>query len=282
VARDPDFAVAYCLLSTVHLELYFGGADHTPARRELAHAAIEAAARLQPDAGEVHLGLARYAYNVFRDYDRARAELDLARRTLPNSSEIYLLNGALDRRQARWAESVRNWERAVELDPRNVYVLENAAFTYKGLKRYDEARQLFARSIAVAPRNYNARTWLALMSVFERADNKPLRDEISAILNEDPQAAGKILEVMFLSALWDRDRTQATARWQRFLRKASRPKQTLPIRASGLSVSRLAPLTTRKLPEPHLPPPAPSQKSWCMINPNTLPRGPCSGTSMRL
>ena len=211
VARDPNFTVAFCLLSTVHLELYFGGADHTPARRESAHAAIEAAARLEPDAGEVHLGLARYAYNVFRDYDRARAELDLARRTLPNSSEIYLLKGALDRRQARWAESVRNWERAVELDPRNVYVLENAAFTYKGLKRYGEARQLFARSIAVAPRNYNARTWHALMSVFERADNKPLRDEISAILNEEPQAAAKILEVMFLSAMWDRD-GQATDR----------------------------------------------------------------------
>ena len=205
VARDPNFVVAYCLLSTVHLELYFGGADHTVARRELAHTAIQNAARLAPDAGEVHLGMARYVYNVFRDYDRARAELDLARRTLPNSSEIYLLKGALDRRQARWAESVRNWERAVELDPRNVYVLENAAFTYKGLKRYAEARQLFARSMAVAPRNYNARTWHALMSVFERADNKPLRDEISAILKEDPNAAAKILEVMFLSALWDRD-----------------------------------------------------------------------------
>ncbi len=120
VARDPQFVLAYCLLGQVHLDLYFTGYDHTPARRELANAAIQTAARLQPEAGEVHLELARYAYNVFLDYDRARAELELARSTLPNNAEIYLLSAALDRRQARWTESIRNWERAVELDPRNV------------------------------------------------------------------------------------------------------------------------------------------------------------------
>ena len=102
VRRDPDFLNAYCLLGQAHLFLYFEGFDHTPARRELAHVAIEKALRLKPDAGEAHLALARYSYHGFEDYDRARSELNLARRTLPNDPEVYLLTAFIDRRQGRW------------------------------------------------------------------------------------------------------------------------------------------------------------------------------------
>src|SRR6478672_8284499 len=72
VARDPQFALAYCLLGRVHLTLFNWGYDHRSARRELANAAIQNAFRLQPEAGEVHLALARYAYYGFLDYDLAR------------------------------------------------------------------------------------------------------------------------------------------------------------------------------------------------------------------
>src|SRR5438477_3751264 len=52
VARDPHFLLAWCLLSRVHCDIYFQGHDHTPARLELANAAVQTALRLQPDAGE--------------------------------------------------------------------------------------------------------------------------------------------------------------------------------------------------------------------------------------
>src|SRR6202011_2216381 len=39
VARDPHFMLAYCMLGRLHLTLFFGGYDHTPARRELANMA---------------------------------------------------------------------------------------------------------------------------------------------------------------------------------------------------------------------------------------------------
>ena len=93
----------------MHLTLFNWGYDHRSARRELANAAIQNAFRLQPEAGEVHLALARYAYYGFLDYDRARAELDLARRTLPNDVDVYFLSGLLDRRQGRWTEAARNF-----------------------------------------------------------------------------------------------------------------------------------------------------------------------------
>jgi len=55
VARDPHFLIAWCLLSRVHGEMYWQGHDHTPARLDLANAAVQTALRLQPDAGEAHL-----------------------------------------------------------------------------------------------------------------------------------------------------------------------------------------------------------------------------------
>ena len=89
VALDPRFLQAWCLLSRVHGAAYFKGHDRTPARLDLAKAAVEAALRLQPDAGEAHLALAIYYYNGFRDYGRARSELAIARRALPNSADVF-------------------------------------------------------------------------------------------------------------------------------------------------------------------------------------------------
>src|SRR5262249_13601497 len=124
VAHDPVFLLAWCLLARVHCDIYFQGYDHTPARLELASAAVQTALRLQPSAGEAHLALANYYYYGFRDYARARDELAIARRTLPNNAEVFLYTGYIARREGHWEEATRNLEQAVELDPRNVLTLQ--------------------------------------------------------------------------------------------------------------------------------------------------------------
>ena len=61
VKRDPSFFDAYCQLAWGHEQLYaVSGLDHTPARLALAEAAVQAATRLRPDAGETHLARASY------------------------------------------------------------------------------------------------------------------------------------------------------------------------------------------------------------------------------
>ena len=89
---------------------------------ELAKKAAEAALRLRPDLGEAHLELARYYFyaGVFTDdFDRARDELTIVRRTLPNNSEALALAGRIDSHQNRWDASLANFQKARELDPRN-------------------------------------------------------------------------------------------------------------------------------------------------------------------
>ena len=119
VARDPSFFKAYCLLASTHDRLYFLGHDHTPARLALAEAAIEAAFRLHPDAGEAHLARAQNLYRGYLDYDAALAELEIAAKTLPNNASVFELKGYIQRRQGKQEEAVRSLERAVDLDPRN-------------------------------------------------------------------------------------------------------------------------------------------------------------------
>ena len=99
VARDPSFFKAYCALARVHDQFYFFSLDHTPARLALAEAAVEKAFRIRPNAGEAHLARAHHLYNGYLDYDGALAELEIARRSLPNNPRIFALMGYIQRRQ---------------------------------------------------------------------------------------------------------------------------------------------------------------------------------------
>ena len=132
VKRDPSFFDAYCQLAYAHENLYaVWGSDHTPARLALAEAAVQAATRLRPDAAETHLARAQYLYYGLRDYAGALAELEIARRALPNDPRLFELTGYILRRRGQQEEGLRNLERAVELDPRNFYTLQQIALSYQ-------------------------------------------------------------------------------------------------------------------------------------------------------
>jgi tetratricopeptide (TPR) repeat protein len=102
----------------------------------------------------------------------------------------------MDHRQARWNEAIRNLERAVELDPRDLENLLVAGYNYDGLHRYADARRMYERAVAVAPHDYSVRIARAWLPLSEKADIRPLRAEIDAILREEPQAAPKIAEAI--------------------------------------------------------------------------------------
>jgi tetratricopeptide (TPR) repeat protein len=148
-----------------------------------------------------------YAYWGFFDYDRARAELELARRKLPNDADVYWITGLVDRRQGRWTEAVRNFDRAVELDPRNPEFLFEAARNYSVLRRYSESSELFGRMIAVAPHTWDPPVARAGLAFLERADVRPLRNELSAVLAKHPEAEKDPLwaESLFHCAMVERN-----------------------------------------------------------------------------
>ena len=208
VGRDPHFIQAWCLLSRVHGAAYFRGHDHTPARLGLANAAVQTALRLQPDAGEAHLALAIYYYNGFRDYGRARSELVIARRALPNSADVFRYTGMIDRREGHWDEATRNLERAIELDPRNVFTLNQLALAYGWQHRYADEVRTYDRALAIIPGDPVFRINLALVALDWRADIKPFQATLATLVAENP---GLPLDLDALdSALCERPATAAT------------------------------------------------------------------------
>ena len=210
VVRDPSFFRASCQLAFVHDALYFFGHDHTPARLALAEAAIQAASGLNPDAGELHLARAWNLYWGYLDYHGALAEVEVARRTLPNDPQILLLTGLIQRRQGHWEESTRSLERAAERDPRNFGVLQSIAGNYATLGRYAEQKRWLGRVLAVEPNDAATKLILASIDFEQRADTQPLHQTIDSVRATSPAAVPTIVsQWLTWAALAERDATAA-------------------------------------------------------------------------
>ncbi len=205
IARDPTFFLAYCRLAEVHDLIYFFGSDHTPARLALANTAIQTAQRLRPGSGEAHLALAEHLYRGYRDHEHALAELTLARRALPNNPQVLELTGFITRRQGRWEESTKDLMRALELDPRNLFFLQQMSFTYEYQRRYRDLAAVLDRALKLVPSDPDTRVARALIDLKEHADPTSVHAAIEAVVAEDPGTAKSIAEKWFYVALCERD-----------------------------------------------------------------------------
>ena len=206
VKRDPSFFDAYCQLAYAHESLYaVRASDHTPARLALAEAAVQAATRLRPDAAETHLARAQYLYNGLRDYAGALAELEIARRALPNDPRLFELTGYILRRRGQQEEGLRNLERAAELDPRNFDTVQQIALSYLNFWRYAEAIAALDRALAIVPDNVETRANRELWYMCWKGDTRPLRQTIDAILAQGPGAIATAADTWFFCALAERD-----------------------------------------------------------------------------
>jgi TolB-like protein/Tfp pilus assembly protein PilF len=205
VAYDPTFMLAYCELARAHEYAYHLGVDRTPARVALAEKARDAALRLGPDRGEPHLSAAWVAFHCYLDYETALREVAIARDKLPNDASVIALPAYIHRRQGHWEHCASDLERAVQLDPRNVWLLQDAAQTYQFERRFSEAAAAWDRTLAVAPGDPSTRVWRALVDLDSRADTQPAHDVIQTIISEDPSAVDEIAEFWLFLALCQRD-----------------------------------------------------------------------------
>lgn len=211
LARDPTFFQAHCQLAWIHDQLYALGFDRTPGRLQLADAAIQTAFRLRPDAGEAHLARAGHLYRAYRDFDGALSELEIAGKTLPNDARLFELKGYIKRRRSggNQEEALRDFERAIDLDPRNFLILQQTSLSYDHLRRYREETLVYDRMLAIEPDDAATKVDRAFVELDWKADTGPLHQMIDLMRVTNPSTMASIAGSRLLCALAERDPTAA-------------------------------------------------------------------------
>lgn len=205
IARDPNFALAYCGLMDVEEQFYWTF-DHDPARIQKVEECIKTAMRLRPDLGEVRLAQATYFYRVKRDYDQARAALDVAGRMLPNNSQIFRWSAELDRKRGKWDDALVELQRAIEVDPRNPDVLTDLTDHYQSLRQYSEAERIAERGLASFPESALDFQREKLDIALARGDTQNCRavlDSFPAGFNPNGMVSWYRFQVAFLDRDWE-------------------------------------------------------------------------------
>ncbi|HVU22610.1 MAG TPA: TIR domain-containing protein [Opitutus sp.] len=149
VQQDPKFAAAWGELAIAYALYSFWGFDASPERLAEGDAVIAKAEQLAPQDPDVIESIGTYAYYAHRDYTRAIAQYEKLAALRPNDATVFSSLGLIQRRQGRWAESLDNMRRAIALDPANRGYLSNLVASLICCRRWDEARSVQQRLIAV-------------------------------------------------------------------------------------------------------------------------------------
>ncbi|HEY2169228.1 MAG TPA: tetratricopeptide repeat protein, partial [Candidatus Angelobacter sp.] len=152
VQLDPNFALAWARLSRADAHLYFNRVAVTSAARgDAAKRALEYAQKLEPNSPETLLALGYYQHWVLRDYGPAKATFGHVSKMLPGSSDVPTALGRVTRREGHSDASIAYFEQALTVDPRNVELLSDAAWTYAMLRQFPAALKLYDRALDIMP-----------------------------------------------------------------------------------------------------------------------------------
>jgi TolB-like protein/Tfp pilus assembly protein PilF len=155
VQLDPNFATAWARLSRVNAGICFSGRGFVPAggsnRRDAAKHALENAQKLEPNSSETLLALGYYQYWVLGDYRLAKATFNQVSKMLRGSSDVSHALALIARITGNWDQSIADYEQALELDPRDTHLLEDAALTYWMVRQFPAALRLYDRALDIMP-----------------------------------------------------------------------------------------------------------------------------------
>jgi serine/threonine protein kinase/tetratricopeptide (TPR) repeat protein len=208
VRLDPKFTLAYCASAHVHDNLYFLY-DPTLEQRALGDAAVNSALGLQPDLPEVRLAYADHLYLVYRDYERARVQLAIARRGLPNDAEAIVLGARMDRRQGQFEKAIEEFKEAIMRDPRNTLWIQDLADTLYYTRQFRAAEEAFDRVIELRPDLPILKAKKPLyVTFYKTGDDTAVRSAIVALPASMAGDSG-VLSLRLKFALVDRDLPQA-------------------------------------------------------------------------
>jgi len=157
IEEDPGFALAWAALSRAHTEIFWFeiGPDyleHLEKAREAAATAFE----LVPDLPEAHFAMGNYYMYGTREHEKSLAELAIAARGMPGSSDVQETIADVQGRIGDVEASIATTARAIELDPRNVRLLLQQAESYAHARDGVQFHRYLDRVLEIEPDNIAA------------------------------------------------------------------------------------------------------------------------------
>ena len=217
VRLDPKFALSWALLSYVDSRGYLTESlQPTVALREEARQAAETALTLQPNLGEAVLAKGAYHYFCLKDYDTAVRYFEQARQFLPNSSRIPESLAYVARRRGQWDRSESYFIEAERLDPRNVYLLTQHAYSYICLRRFPEALRKLDQVLNITPDDVD--TLATKAGIAQAEGDLPRASALLAPLHPNADDASA-LETQVYQAILERRPAQIIPRLKEILAK---------------------------------------------------------------
>src|SRR2546428_9620610 len=216
VRLDPKFALSWARLSWVEARGYVTqNLQPTVALREETRQAAETALTLQPDLGEAVLAKGYYHY-ALKDYDTAVRYFEQARQFLPNSSWIPESLAYVARRRGQWDRSEAYFNEAERLDPRNVFLLTQHAFSYIWLRRFPEALRKLNQVLDITPDDMD--TLVTTAAIAQAEGDLPRAAALLTPLHPNADDTGA-LEIQVYQAILGRRPAQIIPRLKEILAK---------------------------------------------------------------
>jgi TolB-like protein/Flp pilus assembly protein TadD len=236
IQLDPKFVLAIANLSILHSWIYHNF-EPTDAERDLAKQYADRALALAPDLPEAHLARGYSLYYGERDFEGALAEFGIAQRGLPNDSHVYLVIGAIQRRQGKWQESTANLEKAVSLNPNETWPLQNLFFNFQMERNFGAANRVIDRALAINPTSFSLWSLKAKLAIAARGDLSVAENGLTRfeqaraggkLKDPDPETVAEMALGKAYVAMWQHNYSEVLDALRRL------PRETLTAKPQGL------------------------------------------------
>jgi adenylate cyclase len=152
VAKDPNYALAYCGLSGANSKLLFLELSDAEEARRNAEASARKALELDESLPEAHLALSRVLMGRY-DFVGSRQELLKGIELNPNLADAYSQLAASYAFSKGWDDCAAAIEKALELDPLSVTTSGSAGTWFLYMGRHDEAIKHLRNALELDPNN---------------------------------------------------------------------------------------------------------------------------------
>jgi adenylate cyclase len=151
IELDPEYAIAYVLLSAAHGRDYSFGWNRGPRTLEPAYKFARKAISLDDSSSLAHVALAE-VYREKGQFEQAISQAERALSLNPNEADAYIIMGNTLNSVGRSEEAVEAIKKAMHLDPHYAAYYNTAlASAYRNLGQYKEAIASLKEALAQNP-----------------------------------------------------------------------------------------------------------------------------------